>query len=257
MVTVICLTYNHADYIRDALDGFAAQQAPWRFEVIVHDDASTDGTADIVRHYEKLFPGLIRGVYQTENQYSRGVSIPQTFLYPLIRGRYVALCEGDDYWTDPHKLAKQVAALEAHPDVDICAHRARRLRGGKLRSYVSPRCRDGVIPVRRVISGGGKFVATGSLLCRRKAYMQQAPFREILANDYSLQIQGSLRGGMYFLHDCMSVYRRDVPGSWTQLQRDRNAAYKDRRRQMLEALDTYTQGRWHRTILRRLRRYSH
>ena len=87
--------------------------------------------------------------------------------------------------------------------------------------------------------------------------MQQAPFREILANDYSLQIQGSLRGGMYFLHDCMSVYRRDVPGSWTQLQRDRNAAYKDRRRQMLEALDTYTQGRWHRTILRRLRRYSH
>ena len=256
MVTVICVTYNHADYIRDALEGFVAQQVPWRIEVLVHDDASMDGTADIVREYERRYPDLIRGVYQTENQYSKGVDIPKTFLHPLVRGRYVALCEGDDYWTDPHKLEKQVAALEAHPEADICAHRALRVKGGKPCGYVAPVRRDRLIPAERVILGGGTFVATGSLLCRREAYLLRTPMREILANDYSLQIQGSLRGGMYYLHDCMSVYRRGVPGSWSAQKRHCNDAFRLQRRRMLEALDDYTQGRYHRIILRRLRRYS-
>ena len=79
--------------------------------------------------------------------------------------------------------------------------------------------------------------------------------REILANDYSLQIQGSLRGGMYYLHDCMSVYRRGVPGSWSERRGHRNPAFALQRRRMLEALDAYTQGRYHRIIRRRLRRY--
>ena len=256
MVSVVCLTYNHAGFIRDALEGFVAQQAPWRFEVLVHDDASTDGTAEIVREYEKRYPDLIRGVYQTENQFSKGVSIPRTFLYPLIRGRYVALCEGDDYWTDPHKLEKQVAALEAHPGVDICAHRAQRRKGGRPDGFVAPAWRSRLIPVGRVIRGGGNFVATASLLCRREAYMLQTPMREILANDYSLQIQCSLRGGLYYLHDCMSVYRRDTPGSWSNLKRHRTAAFMQQRTQMLEALDVYTEGRYHGSIRRRLRRYS-
>lgn len=257
MVTVVCLTYNHADFIREALDGFVAQQAPWPFEVLVHDDASTDGTAEIVREYERRYPELIRGVYQTQNQFSQGVRIPRTFLYPLIRGRYVALCEGDDYWTDPHKLEKQVAVLEAHPELDICAHRARRLRGGKLRGFITRQKQDGVVPVERVIRGGGSFVPTASLLLRREAYMLQTPMREILANDYSLQIQGALRGGLYYLYDCMSVYRTDTPGSWTQRhRREPSASFSRQRRQMLQALDTCTQGRYHRAILRRIRRYD-
>lgn len=255
MVTVVCVTFNHADYIRDALEGFVAQQAPWRIEVLVHDDASTDGTADIVREYERRYPDLIRGVYQTENQYSKGVDIPKTFLHPLVRGRYVALCEGDDYWTDPHKLEKQVAVLEAHPEADICAHRALRIRGGRPCGHVAPAWRDRLIPAERVILGGGNFVATASLLCRSEAYLLQTPMREILANDYSLQIQGSLRGGMYYLHDCMSVYRRGVPGSWSERRGHRNPAFALQRRRMLEALDAYTQGRYHRIIRRRLRRY--
>lgn len=257
VVSVVCVTYNHAAFIRDALEGFVAQQAPWPFEVLVHDDASTDGTAEIVREYERRYPELIRGVYQTENQYSKGVNISRTFLHPLIRGRYVALCEGDDYWTDPHKLEKQVAALEAHPGLDICAHRTLRLQDGRPRGHIAPALWDGVIPAKRVILGGGPFVATGSLLLRREAYLRQTPFREILANDYSLQIQGSLRGGMYYLHDCMSVYRKGTPGSWSGLKRHRNAAFRQQRRQMLEALDAYTEGRYHRFILRRLRRYRH
>jgi hypothetical protein len=106
-----------------------------------------------------------------------------------------------------------------------------------------------------VILGGGAFVATGSLLCRREAYLQRTPMREILANDYSLQIQCSLRGGMCYLHDCMSVRRLGVPGSWSTQKRHRNAAFRLQRQRMLEALDEYTQGRYHRIILRRMRRY--
>ena len=121
-VSVICLAYNHEAWIRNALEGFVSQQAPFRFEVLVHDDASTDGTADIIREYQARYPELIFPVFQTENQYSRGVPVSLRFLAPRIRGRYVALCEGDDFWRDPHKLAKQVAALEAHPEVDICGH---------------------------------------------------------------------------------------------------------------------------------------
>ena len=119
VVSVICMAYNHEAWIRDALEGIVTQQAPFRFEVLVHDDASTDGTVEIIRDYQARYPDLIVPVFQRENQYSRGEPVMQRFVAPLVRGRYVALCEGDDYWTDPFKLAKQVAALEARPEVDI------------------------------------------------------------------------------------------------------------------------------------------
>lgn len=254
VVSVVCLTYNQEDTLRDALEGFVAQRALFRFEVLVHDDASTDGTADIVREYEKRYPELIRGVYQTENRFSKGEFISREYLWPLIRGRYVALCEGDDYWTDPHKLEKQVAALEAHPEVDICAHRALKLTGGQAHGYVAPRLRDGLIPADEVILGGGNFVATASLLCRTEAYKAWTPLREAMPNDYSLQIQCSLRGGMLYLRDCMSVYRTDSPGSWTRAHgRLLDAATRRRVNGMLDAADAWTQGRHHRAIALRKR----
>ena len=256
-VTVICLTYNQAGLIRDALEGFVAQRAPFGIEVLVHDDASTDGTADIVREYEARYPALIRGVYQTENQYSQGVSIPPAFLFPLVRGRYVALCEGDDYWTDPDKLRKQVDALERHPELDICAHRTRCLRDGKPHGYQAHRLRDCCIPAEKVILGDGNFVATSSLLCRRDAYLRMTPMREVMVNDYVLQIQGSLRGGMAYLDDCMSVYRLMTPGSWTVANgRWMREDTREQLKRMLDALDAYTDGRFHRAIEFRKRLYD-
>ena len=254
VVSVVCVTFNQAGTIREALEGFVAQRAPFRFEVLVHDDASTDGTADIVRDYERRFPELVRGVYQTENQFSKGVFIPREFLWPLLRGRYVALCEGDDCWTDPHKLEKQVAALEARPGVDICAHRALKLTRGEPHGYVAPRLRDTVIPAGKVILGGGNLVATASLLCRTEVYTRWTPLREAYPNDYSLQIQGSLRGGMLYLHDCMSVYRTDTPGSWTQRHgRLMDDATRRREAELLDAADAFTQGRHHRVVKLRKR----
>lgn len=252
-VTVICLAYNHAKYISDALEGFVMQRVDFPFEVIVHDDASTDGTADIIREYQSRYPDIIKPVFQKENQYSQGISIPQAFLYPLIRGEYVALCEGDDYWTDPHKLQKQVDALESHPESDICSHRAKRLKDGRFVGWTAPRLGSGKVSASKVIlGGGGWFCATASFLCRREAYMRWTPIREVVVIDYTLAIQCSLRGGMVYLKDCMAVYRVGSEGSWT-VRNDRKSRIKSRLKmiEMLDALDKWTSGRFKRTINRR------
>ena len=117
LVSICCITYNHAPYIRQCLDGFVMQKTNFTFEVLVHDDASTDDTADIIREYEARYPGIIKPIYQTENQYSQGVNVNRTYNYPRAHGKYIALCEGDDYWTDPLKLQKQVDFLEANENV--------------------------------------------------------------------------------------------------------------------------------------------
>lgn len=253
LVTVICLTYNHAAYIRDALDGFVAQQTDFRFEVIVHDDASDDGTQDIIREYRRKYPELIHPVFQDENQYSKGVAIARTFLYPLIKGRYVAFCEGDDYWTDPLKLQKQVNVLENNPGVDICACRAEVRKHGVRAGFIAPRIKDSLLSVEDVIVGGGNYVATASLLCRTEAYMVHTPMRDVMVNDNVLQIQCSLRGGMSYMGDCMAVYRRGVPGSWSE--RHPSGDNHDRLYRMLDALDVWTSGRYHNAIVLRKRLY--
>jgi glycosyltransferase involved in cell wall biosynthesis len=99
------------------------QKTNFLFEVLVHDDASTDGTVDIIREYETKYPDIIKPIYQTENQYSKGISISPTYQFPRAKGKYIALCEGDDYWTDPLKLQKQVDFLEANPTYSLCSCR--------------------------------------------------------------------------------------------------------------------------------------
>lgn len=120
LVSICCVTYNHASYIRECLDGFMMQKTNFTFEVLIHDDASTDGTADIIKEYEIKYPGIIKPIYQIENQYSKGISPSVTFNFPRAKGKYIAMCEGDDYWTDPLKLQKQVDFLESHPDYVMC-----------------------------------------------------------------------------------------------------------------------------------------
>lgn len=120
LVTISCITYNHESYIRDAIEGFLHQITSFPIEILIHDDASTDGTASIIREYEQEYPGLILPIYQSENQYSRGVRISPTYQFPRARGKYIALCEGDDYWTDPLKLQKQVDFLDKHSEYSLC-----------------------------------------------------------------------------------------------------------------------------------------
>lgn len=127
LVSICCITYNHASYIRKSLDGFLMQKTSFPVEILIHDDASTDGTADIIRDYAARFPDIVFPLFEEENQYSKPVHKHIDFYnYERARGKYVAYCEGDDYWTDPLKLQRQVDFLETHSDYSVCWHRYRR-----------------------------------------------------------------------------------------------------------------------------------
>lgn len=217
-VTVYCLTYNHEKHIRKALESFVMQKTNFKYKVVVHDDASTDNTAKIVEEFERNYPDIIFPIYQKENQYSKSINIFTTFIRPLIEGDYIAICEGDDYWIDEYKLQKQVDALDTHQEIDMCVH-------GSLNHDVTNdtfwpnrfnKDINYIISQRKAISAGGGLVATNSILYRKKLAFDIPNFREIYRIDYTLQIAGSLRGGLLYLKDIMSVYNQGVRGSATE-----------------------------------------
>lgn len=121
LLSICCLSYNHAPYIREALDGFLMQKTDFAFEILIHDDASQDGTVEIIREYQQAYPHIVRPLFQKENQKTKyGGGMNPRFNYPRARGKYIAFCEGDDYWTDPQKLQLQVDFLESHPGYVLC-----------------------------------------------------------------------------------------------------------------------------------------
>ena len=122
MVSICCTTYNHENYIEKALDGFLMQKTTFNIEIIVHDDASTDSTQTIIKKYQDAHPGLINPILQKVNQFSQGIKPSPNFVWPKARGKYIALCEADDYWVDEYKLQKQVDALEANDQYAISFH---------------------------------------------------------------------------------------------------------------------------------------
>lgn len=124
LVSICCLVYNHEPYLRDCFEGFVKQKTSFPIEILVHDDASTDRSADIIREYTAKYPDLFKPIYQTENQGSKGVRISLKYQFPRAQGKYIALCEGDDYWTDPDKLQMQVDWLEKHPEYAMHFHRS-------------------------------------------------------------------------------------------------------------------------------------
>lgn len=119
LVSISCITYNHAPYIRQCLDGFMMQKTNFAFEVLIHDDASTDGTTEIIKEYAAKYPDIIKPLYEEENQWVKGRRGSAVFNYPRAKGKYIAMCEGDDYWIDPLKLQKQVDFLEDNPEYGI------------------------------------------------------------------------------------------------------------------------------------------
>lgn len=121
VVSIVCTTYNHVRYIENAIRGFLSQDCTFPFEILIHDDASTDGTQQVIRQWQQQYPTVIRAVLQTENQFSKGVR-PFELLLAQARGDFVATCEGDDFWIDPAKLQRQVGFLQAHPEFSCSAH---------------------------------------------------------------------------------------------------------------------------------------
>lgn len=254
-VSIICNAFNHALYIEDCLRGFVMQKTDFPFEVLVHDDASSDNTAEIIRRYERMYPEIIKPIYQTENQFSKGMLA--SFQYPRVKGEYVAVCEGDDFWTDEYKLQKQYNAMQAHPEADICAHAASRYDclKNEVTGEIAPKAEDCVIDISDVILGRGAYVATASLFYRASLLKNEPDFRKSWRIDYSLQILGSLRGGMVYLKDNMATYRYMTPGSWSMAQKndiERKIKVYTKTEAMLRLLDKDTNGAHKKVIERRL-----
>lgn len=131
LVSISCITYNHAPFIQQCLDGFLMQKTNFPIEVLIHDDASNDGTEEIIREYEARYPEIIKPLYEKENQWIKGRRGSKEFNYPRARGKYIAICEGDDYWTDPFKLQKQVDFLETHIEYGLVHTKYEILKEGK------------------------------------------------------------------------------------------------------------------------------
>lgn len=130
LVAIKCAVYNHELYLRDCLEGFVMQQTNFPFVAIVHDDASTDGSAAIIREFEEKYPDIIKPIYEAENQYSKHDGSLERIMNAAIDAtgaKYIAMCEGDDYWTDPNKLQKQVDYMESHPECSVTFHRCKHL----------------------------------------------------------------------------------------------------------------------------------
>lgn len=262
LVSICCITYNQKDYIRDALDGFLKQKTDFAYEILIHDDASGDGTADIIRDYAARFPDRIFPILQTENQYSKGMTnISGTFNFPRARGRYIAMCEGDDFWTDEHKLQKQVDYMERHPDCSLCFHSARvEVQGRALTErQMRPYRRSRKVMPEEIIDKTSGY-PTASLLFRRSMVEQlpdfyvQAPIADI-----PLQLMAAARGWAYYMDRPMCVYRLGGAASWTTLMKQGDYEKKQRdyaraMKQMYQSFDEESGGRFHSTVARAVRR---
>lgn len=211
LVSIVCTTFNQERFISQALDGFLMQDTRFPFEIIVNDDASVDSTADIVKEYYNRYPDLIVPIFQNENQYSKNVSGWTDITFPKARGKYIATCEGDDYWTDHFKLQKQVEFMEAHPEVALCFTNAKVMldKSGKLSNwpvrltgrYYEEReiMFDLVIPTCSVLFRNELNEDVGRRLTNKKHIM----------GDLILWLSIAQQGKLYCLNEQMVVYRRN------------------------------------------------
>ena len=222
LVSISCITYNHAPYIQDAIESFLMQKTSFPFEILIHDDASTDGTAQIIQEYQARYPDLIFPYYQKENQFSRGIrAIGARFNIPRARGKYIAMCEGDDYWTDPLKLQKQVDFLEAHPDYVMCFHNTLFTYDDGRPPHLMHEIPWDTCSIVEMILSFNDFAFPGKVTAGHTSSMV---FRRGLLNDYPswvsesfsidipVQILLAQYGKAKFIDEAMSVYRKHAGG---------------------------------------------
>lgn len=219
LVSIRCTVFNHERYLRQCLDGFIMQKTNFRFEVIVHDDASTDSSASIIQEYAKKYPNIIKPIYQTINQFSLKEGGVRKAINAAMsqESKYIAQCEGDDYWISPYKLQTQVDFLESHPDYALCFHNA-------INHWEDNSRPDSAIMTEKMISREYSideifqswFYATASFMYRKKVLSSPAKkeFEKYkgIVGDVPLILSASTIGKIYGMTDIMSVYRRHNNG---------------------------------------------
>lgn len=208
VVTIHCLVFNHEPYLRQCLDGFVMQETNFKFEAIVHDDCSTDGSVTIINEYAEKYPSIIKPIIEKENQYSKNDGSLKRILNENTRGKYIAICEGDDYWTDPRKLQRQVDFLESHSDYVAVAE-----NGWILNTNTKEKKEFSNLPERDVnineLVVSRKF-PTASVMY--KAYVEKEYLIYKNGMDTFLWCYLSTKGKIRYFTNKSSVYRRGPQG---------------------------------------------
>ena len=216
LVAIRCITYNHEQYIRDALEGFVRQKTNFPFVAIVHDDASTDSTAEIIKEYAKKFPSIIFPIIETENQYHKPNNPIGKIMKEAITeagAKYIAMCEGDDYWTDPYKLQKQVDFLNANSDYSMCFHAVNVLVESVLKINNNFNCiTDREFKAKEIFEKW--TIPTCSVVYRKQCIDYKAEHPDFIVGDNVLFAACISQGKIFGFHDIMGVYRRNA-NSWT------------------------------------------
>lgn len=258
MVSVCVAAYNHGPYIVQTLEGILGQQTDFPIEILVHDDCSDDETPEILREYAGKYPEIVKPLFETENQYSRGAAIDPTYNYPRALGRYVALCEGDDLWTDEKKLQRQVDYMESHPKCTFSMTNAviRDVRGVKPdRDFLPYGEMDVNFTMDQELNLGTmcriNFAPTASFLFRRDVLKQIPPEmweRRCPHGDLKLRMFCTAAGYGYYHHEKTCVYRQNVEtGSmsrWAKESPDKAYARAQTVARMLEDVDEFSKKRY-------------
>lgn len=230
LVSISCITYNHAPYIRQCLDGFLMQKTDFAFEILIHDDCSTDGTAEIIKEYESQYPDIIKPLYEEENQWIKGRRGSTVFNFPRAKGKYIAMCEGDDYWTDPLKLQKQVDFLEKHKDYVMTYTDAVVVdKDNKRLLHRTPRRYSGNIT--RELLENGNFIVTAStcFLNLYKDYEKEfdnLPFKLVMG-DKLMWLYYSTIGKIHYFKEKMVAYRVVQESASHSSNKDKLIAFND------------------------------
>lgn len=259
LVSIWCCTYNHKEYIRDAIEGFLAQKTTFPYEIVIHDDVSTDGTKEILMEYEKEYPDLIRVIYEKENIYNRKDrrAIVNGIITRELKGKYVAFCEGDDYWTNPNKLQMQVDYLEKHNDCTMVTHNYLRVDCESGEKYVYNQASSSrIVSAKDAILNTEWSFPTASYVVRKEICVLEGFFAECEVADYPLKLNALSKGHIYYIDDVMSAYRFKSGNSWTSKYIDgekHQAMYFIKMIVFLQEYDKYTNGRFRREIEQRIR----
>jgi glycosyltransferase involved in cell wall biosynthesis len=205
LLSVCMVVYNQEQYVRDALDSVLMQKVNFPIEIIISDDCSKDATPEILHEYSVTFPGIVKPVFGSKNL---GYPNNQRRSLEAAIGKYIALCDGDDYWTDPYKLQKQVDYLESHPECAICFHNVMNIYDGTIehRSLLVPLDFPSELTIEDVIKRKW-FLATNSEVFRREYLTFPDWYDSVLHIDYVLNLILSQRGTLHYMPDVMSVYR--------------------------------------------------
>ena len=229
LVSISCITYNHVNYIEQCLDGFLEQETEYPFEILIHDDCSTDGTTEIIQKYSTKYPDIIKPMYETENQYQKGKPAGSLIWnFPRAKGKYIALCEGDDYWVSSEKLQRQFDFMENHLDYSMCFSNAIINCDGVETKEITPNIKKTkTIKPSEIIQNGGMFVPSPSIFYRREILENYPEYNsQCWVGDYPLQIYCAMKGKIYFFNDSLVVYRSNSVGAWTYINKTKTFRQK-------------------------------